>query len=178
VSIGVDRRRIVCESEAQAETGRQELAPTAERYGAFSCLDPSAFTPPVDYAVDVANYPERSMTEKSRQLAQALSHLDQCNRDLRSVMQRFESTTSRLSRQVGGGALVVEAVRDVTGTVRLNELGEAAKAFEVARHRARVAVFALAIEQGTNLSEMGRALGISRQLASRVGAEAQSLRPT
>jgi hypothetical protein len=111
------------------------------------------------------------MTEKSRQLVKALSHLDQCNRDLRSVMQRFERTTSRLARQVSGGALVVEAVRDVTGTVQLKELGEAEKAFEVARHRTRVAVFALAIEQGTSLSEMGKALGISRQLASRVAAE-------
>lgn len=112
------------------------------------------------------------MTEKSRQLAQAFSHLDQCNRELRSVMQRFERTTTKLARKVSGGALVVEATRDVTGTIRLKELGEAEKAFEVARHRARVAIFALAIEQGTNLSEMGRALGISRQLASRLGAEA------
>src|ERR1019366_10023598 len=112
------------------------------------------------------------MTEKSWQLAQALSHMDQCNRDLRSVMQRFEKTTTRLARRVDGGALVVEAVRDVTGSIRLQELSEAEKAFEVARHRARVAIFALAIEQGTNLSEMGRAIGISRQLASRLGGEA------
>jgi hypothetical protein len=118
------------------------------------------------------------MTEKSWQLAQALSHMDQCNRDLRSVMQRFEKTTTRLARRVDGGALVVEAVRDVTGSIRLQELSEAEKAFEVARHRARVAIFALAIEQGTNLSEMGRALGISRQLASRLGAEATGLQPT
>ena len=89
-------------------------------------------------------------------------------------MQRFGRTTRRLARQVNAGALVVEAVRDVTGTVGLKELGEAEKAFEVARHRARVAVFALAIEQGTSLSEMGRAIGISRQLASRLGAEADN----
>lgn len=118
------------------------------------------------------------MTEKSRQLAQALSRLDHCNRELRSVMQRFEKTTTRLARRVEGGALVVEAVRDVTGSIRLKELGEAEKAFELARHRARVAIFALAIEQGTNLSEIGRAIGISRQLASRLGAEAEGMKPT
>lgn len=87
------------------------------------------------------------------------------------MMQRFERTTSRLARKVGDGVLVVDAITDLTGTVRLQELGEAQKAFEVARHKARVAIFALAIEQGTNLSEVGRALGISRQLASRLGAE-------
>jgi hypothetical protein len=118
------------------------------------------------------------MTDKSMQLARALSHMDQCNRDLRSVMQRFEKTTTKLARRVDRGALVVEAVREVTGSVRLQELHEAEKAFEVARHRARVAIFALAIEQGTNLSEMGRALGISRQLSSRLGAEAAGLKPT
>lgn len=87
-------------------------------------------------------------------------------------MQRFEKTTTKLARRVESGALVVEAIRSVTGSVQLRELNEAGKAFEVARHRARVAIFALAMEQGTNLSEMGRALGISRQLSSRLGAEA------
>jgi hypothetical protein len=118
------------------------------------------------------------MAEKSMQLAEALSHMEQCNKDLRAVMQRFEKAATRFARRVDGGALVVEAVRDVMGSVRRQELDEANKAFEVARHRARVAVFALAIEQGTSLSEMGRALGISRQLASRLGAEAAGLQPT
>ena len=69
-------------------------------------------------------------------------------------------------------------LKDGTNKVERIEFPNGEKAFEVARHRARVAIFALAIEQGTNLSEMGRALGISRQLSSRLGAEAAGLKPT
>jgi hypothetical protein len=116
------------------------------------------------------------MTQTSKELVRALAQLDQCNKDLRAVMQRFQRTTTKLARRVEGGSLVVEAIRDVTGSVGLKELGDAEKAFVLARHQARVAIFALAVEQGTNLSEMGRALGISRQLASRLGAEAEAMK--
>jgi hypothetical protein len=45
----------------------------------------------------------------------------------------------------------------------------ALKDFEAARHRVRLAMFSLAKEQGSSFSDMARALGISRQLGSRLG---------
>ena len=52
------------------------------------------------------------------------------------------------------------------------ELNEALEDFESLRHQVRVTFLTLAQEQGTSISEAGRMLGISRQLASRVAAEA------
>jgi hypothetical protein len=40
------------------------------------------------------------------------------------------------------------------------------------RHKARLKIFALALDQGLSIGELGRAWGISRQLASRYAQEA------
>ena len=40
------------------------------------------------------------------------------------------------------------------------------------RHRARLKIFAAALDQGVSIGELGRAWGISRQLASRYAQEA------
>ncbi len=170
LSRGVDKKGSwLTNTHALAETGNERWPPLLPLWGLSFVL--SLFTPSCRLCRKRELVCRGLMTEKSRQLAEALSHLDQCNRDLRSVMQRFEKTTTKLARRVESGALVVEAIRSVTGSVQLRELNETEKAFEVARRRPR-SDLALAMEQGTNLSEMGRALGISRQLSSRLGAEA------
>jgi hypothetical protein len=49
---------------------------------------------------------------------------------------------------------------------------DAVDALEAARHRVRLAMFSLAASQETSASELGRQLGVSRQLAARLAQEA------
>ena len=49
---------------------------------------------------------------------------------------------------------------------------EAVEESEAARHQLRLALFAVGKEEGASISEVGRVLGISRQLASRLAGEA------
>ena len=58
------------------------------------------------------------------------------------------------------------------GPQRRREVTEALEEFETARHRVRLSMFGVAEEQDASISEVARALGISRQLASRLAAEA------
>jgi len=46
--------------------------------------------------------------------------------------------------------------------------------FELARHRVRLELVTAAQEEGRNLSDVAKALGVSRQLTSRLGIEART----
>lgn len=111
------------------------------------------------------------MSNHAQQLQAEMAELNRRNQELRSVLLRFEETCSRLAQLVGDGESMSEGLESVRGSLQRRDVNEATEQFDTARHRVRVAMFALALDQGTSRSEMGRALGISRQLASRLAAE-------
>ena len=102
-----------------------------------------------------------------------MDRLNECNRQLREVLVNFEKTCTRLTEFVTQGESMAGGLDRVRGSLQRRDLNEATEEFESARHQVRVAMFALALEQGTSRSEMGRALGISRQLASRLASEVE-----
>jgi hypothetical protein len=101
----------------------------------------------------------------------AMATLNERNQQLRSVLERFESACRRLTELVEQGDSMTGALDKVKGSLQRRDVQEANEGFDSARHAIRLAMFALALEQGATLADMGRALGISRQLASRLGAE-------
>jgi len=111
------------------------------------------------------------MSGTSDQLAQHLRALSAAVERLRAVLQRFDRAGLKLAAHIEGGANLVAALDHLDGRVRRTEVTEAIDEFEAARHQVRLAMFGLAKEQGSSLSEVARALGISRQLASRQAAE-------
>jgi hypothetical protein len=92
--------------------------------------------------------------------------------ELRKVLLRYKRRITELVAvtRAGRGSMI-EAVEEFRGGVLREEVTSSMEAFEEARRRVRVAMFARALEQGASISEMGRAIGISRQLASRLAAE-------
>jgi hypothetical protein len=52
-------------------------------------------------------------------------------------------------------------------------MNDALKVLEQARHEMRLAMFALALDQGMSIGELGRIFGFSRQLAARCAKEAR-----
>ncbi|HUI03318.1 MAG TPA: hypothetical protein VLZ77_07235 [Acidimicrobiales bacterium] len=117
------------------------------------------------------------MAKKVDELVRRNTELIESAKNLRAVLARFERVLGTMSRLVEGGVPVVEALDRLGGPHLRPQTTEALDRFTDARHNARVAMFALGVEQGTSLSEMARAFDISRQLASRLAADAGPARP-
>jgi hypothetical protein len=113
------------------------------------------------------------MTKKSVQLISELSTLMGTTEQLRETLGRYKRASAGLIRRIEGGDSVFEAFDDMDGAMRSpRELTEMLTAFEQTRHQVRLALFELAAAQGATMSEVGRRLGVSRQLAARLGNEA------
>jgi len=107
-------------------------------------------------------------------LVRQISALTEATNNLEAVLVRNKRAINDLAAHVEQGESVLEAFDELDGAMRHQRgLAQTLDEFVVARHQVRLAVFALAIAQGASLSELARRLGISRQLASRVAAEAE-----
>lgn len=126
------------------------------------------------FAAKIEGERSTAMSSKRTQLVDELSQLSECTESLREVLLHYKNTNRGLAARIDDGDLIFAALHALRGPIRRRELTEVLEEFEKARHRARVAMFALAQEQGTNISALGRALGISRQLASRLASEADN----
>jgi hypothetical protein len=111
------------------------------------------------------------MSKKSKRVVRSASELLEAIEALRSVLEGYDRTVTDLISRVERGDEMVDAIVGVNGATVRPEVTEAMDAFEVARHQVRVAMVAAALEQGATASEVGRALGISRQLAARLASE-------
>jgi len=115
----------------------------------------------------------KAVPSKSQQLVRRFSELIEAAEDVHTVLRSYIKANVSVATLVDQGAHLVTALEDFDGPVRRGKVTDALKEFEAARHRVRVAMFALAKEQGSSASDLARALGISRQLASRLAAEAE-----
>ena len=113
--------------------------------------------------------PKKRKEELARQTAALHEAID----DLRRMLLRFKESTGKFATLVEEGEAVVPALETIQGPILRRDLSDALEVFEAARQQARVAVLALGREQGASLSEVGRLLGISRQLASHLVADAE-----
>lgn len=116
------------------------------------------------------------MSKKSNRLVRELTKLDECTVLLEDVLKRYRLSSAALAKRIGNGEPLIEAFETMNAPMRRHrELTETLELFEATRHQVRLALFAVALEEDLGLSEVGRHLGISRQLASRLGAEAAEL---
>jgi transposase-like protein len=111
------------------------------------------------------------MSTKRKNLADGVSTTVETIDRLRQVLSDFKQAIVKLAKLTEGGEPGVSALGNLNAPLRRRTVTEAMEEFEVARHQMRVALFALCLEEGASTSEIGRALGISRQLASRLALE-------
>jgi len=113
------------------------------------------------------------MSKKSKELQRRLSDLAECGAELRKVLVRYERANRTLGKLLAEGIPAIEAL-ERTGAPQLRpELTDALDRFAGARHEARVALLARAAAEGASMADAGRAFSVSRQLASRMIAEAK-----
>lgn len=114
------------------------------------------------------------MPSTSKQLVRRMAELNEATEHVRTVLLRYHKVSSRVATLVDQGSDLVATLQSLGGPTQRSEVTEALGEFEAARHRVRLAMFALAKDQGSTMSDLGRALGISRQLASRLAAEVEN----
>lgn len=73
------------------------------------------------------------------------------------------------------GAPAIGAAKGTGIPTERRQVTEAIQEFEAARHQLRLALFSLGKEEGASISEVGRVLGISRELASRLAGESDEI---
>jgi len=113
-----------------------------------------------------------STASKRDQLVASTRELTERTGRLIEIFTRYAEANRRLIELLGDDAELVAALDTLGGPMRRREMTEALADFETSRHDVRVAMFALAQEQGATIAALGRKLGISRQLASRLASEA------
>jgi hypothetical protein len=108
---------------------------------------------------------ERQATSSMKEFLDALA-------DARDEIRRSEQGIRRTLRKVERGqGLAAVVIADEPSESR-QSYDDAMEALTTLRHRTRSLLFALAVEEGLSIGEVGRTWGISRQLASRYVREA------
>lgn len=110
-----------------------------------------------------------------RELLEKIGELGRANEALRDILARLDRATRTLGEGVEAGESVAEALERANGIVALRDVRTALEHWESVRRDVRVLLLALAHEEGISMAEMGRRLGFSRQLASRLSADALGL---
>jgi hypothetical protein len=112
------------------------------------------------------------MSTESRRLLRRMAEFNDANDHLRDVLLHNKRALVAGAKHIENGEWTADEVEAGAPEIRF-ELTEALSVFEKARHEVRLSFFGFGTEQGKSMSEIGRALGVSRQLASRLAAEAK-----
>jgi hypothetical protein len=124
--------------------------------------------------LEVVGTGEGLMSTGSERLVRNMKTLVEMTEHLSAVLERYKRSSVELATRVQRGEMLENVFPVIEGPARPREVTEVLSEFEAARHQVRLAMLELGSEQGISISEMGRQLGLSRQLASRLAAEARA----
>jgi len=112
------------------------------------------------------------VSKNRERLIKRIGELTESGRFLRAEIENYETTMAEIAKSLENGEPAITASDDTSIPTQRRLVTEAIQEFEAARHQLRLALFALGREEGASISQIGRVLGISRQLASRIAGEA------
>jgi DNA-directed RNA polymerase specialized sigma24 family protein len=107
------------------------------------------------------------MSKLERQATTSMKDLLGALAEARDEIRRSEQGIRRTLRRVERGQPLASAVIADEPSESRQAFDDAMESLTSLRHRTRSLVFALAVEEGLSIGEVGRTWGISRQLASR-----------
>jgi hypothetical protein len=111
------------------------------------------------------------VSRRRTDLENTLTALVEATDELRVVLLRYKRANLKLISMVAEGESVLGALERVGGSRLRPGLTDALDTFSGARHDGRLALVAAALEDGDTMSDIGRALSVSRQLISRLAGE-------
>ena len=103
----------------------------------------------------------------------SLRQLLAVNQDMRRRLRGNEVLIRRAIREMEKGSTVAATMEATTAGFGRQQVYEGLEALTLARHELRLAVTVAGLEEGMTAADLGRAWGISRQLASRLVKEAR-----
>jgi hypothetical protein len=109
----------------------------------------------------------RTKTDVTR----SASDMSEATAALRKALQMNQRAVDKTAQLLEAGESCTRALEIVDAARHRSEVTACMDDYEAARHRIRLAVFKSCLAEGTSISEVGRLLSISRQLASRLAAE-------
>jgi hypothetical protein len=112
------------------------------------------------------------MPPKRKRLISSAEELADRTAFLRTELQTYEDALHRFIGHLYAGETAVTSARNVNVPLYRQSVTEALETFETTRRQMRLAMLSLGQEEGASISELGRSIGVSRQLASRLAAEA------
>jgi hypothetical protein len=105
-------------------------------------------------------------------LAHTIWELAERSALLRQTLLDYEKTMLKIADRLEEGQPAIVAARGTGIPAQRRQVTEGIQEFEAARHQLRLMLMIVARGEGASISDVGRVLGISRQLASRLAAEA------
>jgi hypothetical protein len=116
---------------------------------------------------------ESDATPTSSTAARLVENLNQALANLRHSIGMMEKVSQRSVKLLEEGADLTTALVAAFPSETRSVMNDALKQLEEARHEIRLYVFAVSLEQGVSISELGRQYGFSRQLAARYAKDAR-----
>lgn len=111
------------------------------------------------------------MVDRGRQFHHESDGLLEAIDQLREALVGFKKAFAAQCRRMERGTSGVEAMESVNAAGVRQQLADAMDEFEAARYRTRLAFITLALDEGASLSDVARAMGVSRQLVSRLARD-------
>ena len=119
------------------------------------------------------------MSRHSRRLARDLQamaeQIELCQEVLAQLKSKAQEVARRVDRNEEPLVVILESVRWAD---RRSEFASASEQFEAVRHRVRLAMCAVAVDQEGSMADLARALGVSRQLTHRLYREVREVLPS
>jgi hypothetical protein len=127
--------------------------------------------PGVCGGTSVVNADRRGMLKDAA--VQALEEVADALKDAQHALHVAEAAARKGLRRKDGGLPNAASLRADPVNKYRPAVDEALTRLEQSRHKVLVAIFAVALEDGMSIGELGRNYGFSRQLASRYAKEAR-----
>ncbi len=111
-----------------------------------------------------------------RSAAESIEELIGATSVLRTELNAHEATCRKVLDEVRVDHEITGVLPQVQADTWRSAVTDAIRHFEAARHRARLLLVAIEVEEGRSIGEVARSWGVSRQLASRWVQETAGLR--
>jgi hypothetical protein len=107
------------------------------------------------------------------QVVRCLEHLLEVDPDTRAHLRADEIAIRRAIKEIKKGSPIATTMETTDARSSRANINTCLEALYDARHQLRLAITTAGLDEGMTIGDLGRAWGISRQLASRFAREAR-----
>jgi hypothetical protein len=158
------------------EFGPRRIIPTGARRGAIfsrisSIRAPLGWADPIPGLVPVGPYHPVLVDHLRESIIESMEETLSVMGTLRSKLKATEASYRRGIENLREGSSIEDSLHSIAASATRSSLNAKLEELELSRHRARLAMIAGGLHEGLSIGEIGRILGVSRQLAARYAKE-------